>query len=124
VAIPVSSAVALLLDDLAVQVDPLAAHGLFLSPFARLSFADKARALRLLDEDQVIGNAIGETHYISGVLVALVAFMAFSEAPTYDAAEGKLRRFPVGWQISGYYGPARGHPDFRGYFQGRKQVHG
>jgi hypothetical protein len=122
--VPVSSGVALLLDHFALQVDPTAVHGGFLSPFARLSFAEKARALRLLDEDQVIGDAVGETHYVSGVLVALVAFMAFSEAPMFDAATGRLRATPVGWRITGYQGPAHGRADFRGYFQGRRRVHG
>lgn len=122
VAIPVSSAVALLLDDFAVQVAPLAVRGAFVSPFARLSFADKGRALRLLDEDQVIGDVIGETRYLSGLLVSLVAFMAFSEAPVFDPVTRGLRGAPVGWQLCSYDGPARGHAEFRGYFQGRKRV--
>jgi hypothetical protein len=124
VTVSVSSAVALLLDDFAVQVDPLAVRGGFLSPFPRLSFAEKARALRLLDEDEVIGDVIGETRYLSGLLVPLVAFMALSEAPVFDPTTGGLPGTPVGWQISSYHGPARGHAEFRGYFQGRKRVRG
>jgi hypothetical protein len=99
-------------------------HGEFLSPLARLSFAEKARALRLLDEDKVIGDLIGETRYLSGLLVPLLAFMAFSEAPVFDPSTAGLRATPVGWQISAYDGPAHGHAEFRGYFHGRKRVRG
>jgi hypothetical protein len=124
VTVPVSSAVALLLDDFALQTNPLALHGEFLSPFARLSFAEKAGALRLLDEDHVIGDVIGETRYLSALLIPLMAFIAFSDAPVFDPAAGRLTGTPVGWRIASYGGPVRGHAEFRGYFQGRKRVRG
>jgi hypothetical protein len=124
VTVPVSSAVALLLDDFALQVNPVGLRGGFLSPLARLSFAEKGRALRLLDEDRVIGDLIGETRYLSGLLVPLLAFLAISEAPGFDPVTRALRGTPVGWQMSDYNGPARGHAEFRGYFQGRQWVRG
>jgi hypothetical protein len=99
--VAVSSAVALLLDDFAVQVNPLALRGEFLSPFARLSFAEKAGALRLLDEDRVVGDVLGETRYLSALLIPLMAFMAFSDAPVFDRAIGGLSGTPAGWQIAG-----------------------
>jgi hypothetical protein len=120
--VPVTSAVAILLDDFAVQANPAASRGAFLSPLARLSFDEKATAMRLLDEDAGIGEVIGESRYLSGLLVPLLAFMAFSEAPEFDAATGRLGATPTGWQISSYRGPARGHHDFRGYFQGRRKA--
>lgn len=119
--VPVSTATALLLDDFAQQVDPLS-RGPFVSPFARLSDADKARALQRFDEDQVVARAVGELRYVSAVLLPVLAFMAFSEAPAYDPATRTLRRTPVGWDIAGYTGPAHGHAEFGGYFQGRKRV--
>jgi hypothetical protein len=59
---------------------------------------------------------------VSGLLVPLLAFMAFSEAPRFDAATRRLNGTPTGWKINSYRGPARGHREFRGYFQGRRKV--
>jgi hypothetical protein len=48
-AMPISLPVALLLNYVATVVSPAALSGPFLSPFARLSFAQKARAMELLE---------------------------------------------------------------------------
>jgi hypothetical protein len=122
--VPVSSAIALLLDDFALQVNPVASRGGFVSPFARLSFEEKAKAIRLLDEDPVIGDVVQEARFVSGLLLSLVAFMAFSDAPMYDPATRTLTATPLGWKIASYRGPVHGHPDFKGYLQGRRKVRG
>lgn len=47
--VPLSLAVAGLLNLLATQVNPAAVSGVFLAPFARLSYSEKARAFALLE---------------------------------------------------------------------------
>ena len=51
-AAPLSLPVALLLNYVATVVSPLSLHGAFISPFARLSFAQKAHALEQLETSQ------------------------------------------------------------------------
>ena len=120
--VPISSAVAVLLNSFALQVNATASRGSFISPFARLSFAEKAKAMRLFDEDAVVGGVVQETRYLSGILITLVAAISFSEAPMLK--DGKLVGTPVGWEICSYRGIANGHREFKGYFQGRRAVRG
>jgi hypothetical protein len=35
-----------------------------------------------------------------------------------------VKKRPVGWRLSKYGGPAEGHPELKGYYQGRKRVRG
>ena len=51
-ATPLSLPVALLLNYVATVTNPLSLHGAFVSPFARLSFADKAHAMEMLETSQ------------------------------------------------------------------------
>src|SRR5262249_56258857 len=51
-ATPLSLPVALLLNYVATMVSPASLHGDFLSPFARLSFAQKARTLEMVETAQ------------------------------------------------------------------------
>src|SRR5262245_50234852 len=51
-ATPLSLPVALLLNYVATVTRPASLRGAFLSPFARLSFADKARAMEMLETSQ------------------------------------------------------------------------
>ena len=50
--VPLSLPVALLLNFVGTVADPLSLEGPFLSPFARLSFAEKARALEMIEAHQ------------------------------------------------------------------------
>lgn len=116
--IPLSAGVATLLNALAVTVNPLASAGVFLSPFARLRFSDKAEVFRRL-EALDLGDAIapepftaasGNLRFIAGALLEFVAFGTYSE------------RTPVGWRLSGYPGVADGWDDFKGYWGGQRKA--
>jgi hypothetical protein len=116
--VPLSSGVATLLNAVALQVNPLASAGLFLSPFARLRFSDKGEVFRRL-EALDLGDAIapqpftaasGNLRFIAGALLEFAAFGTYTE------------RTPVGWGLSGYPGVADGWDDFRGYWGGRRRA--
>ena len=118
--LPASGGVAMLLNSYALQVNPAAASGQFLSPFARLSFKQKGEVMRRFESDALASGAIEELRFVSGILPGFVGFLAASEASVYDPATRSVRSRPVGWALSGYGGPAEGHPEFLGYYQGRK----
>jgi hypothetical protein len=137
--IPLSLAVALLLNLLATQVDPkTVTPGPDLAPFSRLSFADKARAFQLLEETQsdlvaaldvqvpapLRESVSGLFKYVGGSLLEFAAFGSFSEWAVFDRATRQLHGRPVGWQLSGYSpnGVVDGWDDLKGYYQGRRQV--
>lgn len=120
-AVPSSGGVASLLNGYALQVNP-AATGPFPSPFARLSFTDKAEVLRRLESD--LEDTAGELAFVAGILPGFATFLAFSEAGVFEPATGTLSGQPVGWQLTGYAGQSDGWPEFRGYYQGRRKVKG
>jgi hypothetical protein len=136
--IPLSLAIALLLNRVATQVNPLAVRGVFLSPFARLSFADKARAFALLegpDADlvQLLDTELPEPlhesvsgilRFVGGALLEFPAFGSYSEWAVFDPATKTLRSTPVGWQLTGYGGVSDGWDEFLGYYQDRTEVTG
>ncbi|HEV7897662.1 MAG TPA: hypothetical protein VGP31_07470 [Planosporangium sp.] len=137
-AVPLSVAVAMLLNLLATQVDPLAVQGPFLSPFARLSYAEKAHAMSLLegpDSDLVAlldtefpqplrSSVSGLLKFVGGALLEFAAFGAYSEFAVYDARSRSLTARPVGWQLTGFNPPrgSDGYDDLIGYYQGRREV--
>jgi hypothetical protein len=135
-AIPLSLVVALLLNLVATQVNPLAVSGLFLSPFARLSFADKAQAFALIegpDADLVAlldtelpeplrASVSGLLRFVGGALLEFPAFGAYNERAVFDASDRTLTGTPVGWTLTGYGGVSDGWDDLRGYYQGRTEV--
>jgi hypothetical protein len=122
--LPGSQIVAGLLNQLALRVDPSARHGPFLSPFARLSFREKGEVFRRFEADRGVNELEPELKFVAGILPASAAFTSFSEAGVFDRRTRRLTRRPVGSAISGYGGPAEGHADFRGYFQGRRAAVG
>ena len=91
--------VALLLNFVATLVDPTAVHGDFLSPFSRLSFAEKTKAFALLETEAAdVAAAIdgdltepvqdsisGLIEFLAGALVEFAGFGCFSEFGTFDA---------------------------------------
>lgn len=137
--IPLSLAIAMLLNLLATQVNPAAVRGPFLSPFSRLSYSEKARAFSLVEgaDSDLVGlldtkfpepshDAVsGLLKFVGGALLEFPAFGGYSEYAVFDTHTRTLRARPVGWQLSGYqpHGPVEGWDEFKGYYQGRKEVH-
>lgn len=135
--LPLSLVVALLLNLVATQVNPAAVSGPFVSPFARLSFAEKASAFSLIegpDADlvarldtqlpQPLSQSLsGLLRFVGGALLEFPAFATYNEWAVFDPATKSVTATPVGWQLSGYGGPSNGHDDFLGFFQDRREVH-
>jgi hypothetical protein len=138
-ALPLSFPIAGLLNLMATQVNPLAVNGPHLSPFARLTYAEKAKAFELIektDSDLVAlldvhfpeplkGSVSGLLKFVGGALIEFATFGAYGEFDVLDPATRQLRKRPVGWELSGYQpdGPVEGWDDFIGYYQGRTEVH-
>jgi hypothetical protein len=122
--VPSSGGVATLLNDYALQVDPAAGNGSFASPFARLSFAEKGEVFRLFESDQTVTDQAPELKFVASILPGFVSFMSVSEVGVIDPATRELSSRPVGWKLSHYAGPAEGHAELKGYYQGRRRVRG
>jgi hypothetical protein len=134
--LPLSLVVALLLNLVATQVNPAAVSGPFLSPFSRLSFAEKGAAFSLIegaDADLVSaldtqlpeplrGAVSGLLRFVGGALLEFPAFASYNEWAVFDTRTKTLRATPVGWRLSGYDGVSDGWPDLRGYYQDRTGV--
>ena len=135
-AIPLSLAVALLLNLVATQVNPLAVSGLFLSPFARLRYREKAQAFALIegpDADLVAlldtelpeplhESVSGLLRFVGGALLEFPAFGSYNERAVFDSRTRQLTGTPVGWSLTGYGGASDGWDELRGYYQGRTEV--
>jgi hypothetical protein len=102
-----SAAVAAVLDGVAGQA--------FATPFAALTFAQKAAVFAGIEGDPSLAP-------LAGALLALVAFLAYSEAGVFDPAARAPTDQPVGWAITGYPGVADGRADLKGYYQDRRQA--
>jgi TAT (twin-arginine translocation) pathway signal sequence len=122
--IPASGGVSTLLNNYALQVNPGASNGPFLSPFARLSFAEKAEVFKRFEADPGLSAQVQEFRFVSGILPGFVAFLAFSEAGVLDPATRQPKSRPVGWQLTNFVGPAEGHAEYKGYYEGRRSVRG
>ncbi len=134
--IPLSLVIALLLNLVATQVNPLSVHGAFVSPFARLSFEEKAKAFELMehtDADLVAlldtqlpeplrGSVSGLLKFVAGALIEFAGFGTFTEYAMFDPRTKKLRGTPVGWRLSKFDGVADGWNELKGYYQGRTKV--
>lgn len=136
--LPLSLVVALLLNVVATQVNPLAVNGPFLSPFARLTLAEKAAAFELLEgpdadllalldaglPEPLRSSISGLLRFLAGALLEFSAFGSYNEWGVYDGAARGLTERPVGWQLSGYQpdGVVDGWADFIGYYQDRTEV--
>jgi hypothetical protein len=116
--LPLSATAATILNGYAVQVDPTSQRGTFTSPFANLSFAEKARVFQTVEALQA--ESAGSIRFLVGNLPGLVAFLAYSEAGVYDAKRRRIRSRPVGWRLTRYAGVANGRKELKGYWQGRK----
>ena len=135
--VPLSGAIANLLNVVALRVNPTARGATFPSPFARLEFSEKAEVFRILEEDtgapdgdlpQPFTRASGNFSFVAQILPGFVAFLAYNEQGVYDKVRRRLTKRPVGWNLSNYQPgrvtPAEGWNEFRGYYQGRRRVKG
>jgi hypothetical protein len=120
--VPASGGVATLLNDFALQVDPGASSGPFLSPFARLTFAQKAEVFKRFEADESISGGLNEIKFVSGILPGFVSFLAWSEAGVIDPRTRQPTSRPVGWALSNFGGQAEGHAEYKGYWEGRKKA--
>ena len=122
--VPISGAVANLLNSTAAQVDPAAANGAFPSHFSRLSFANKAEVFNRIEATAGDDGVSAQLRFVGGILPGFTAFLAFGEAAVFDPETKKLTGRPVGWELSGYQpnGPVRGWNELKGYYQGRRKA--
>jgi len=135
---PLSSVVAMLLNLAATQVNPAAVNGAFLSPFARLSFDDKCAVFEQLEgphpdlvatldggmPEPFTETLSGTLRFLAGALLEFSAYGSYNEWSVYDPRARTIVRRPVGWRLTGYQpdGIVHGWDEFKGYYQGRKQV--
>src|ERR687887_127450 len=92
--LPSSGGVATLLNGYALQVNPAAAGGGFVSPFARLQFAEKVEVFRRFEAD----TEGSELRFVSGILIGAVGFLSHTEYGVLDPATRRLKAIPVGWR--------------------------
>jgi hypothetical protein len=117
--LPASGGVAALLNQYALRVNPAAIGGGFPSPFARLSFKEKASVFQMFESDPSLEGT--EVRFVAGILPGFASFVSFSEVGVRQPGH-KLSKRPVGWGIAKYGGPAEGHPEFRGYYKGHRSA--
>jgi hypothetical protein len=124
--VPLSGAVASLLNSTAAQVDPLAAGGGFPSHFSRLSFADKTEVFKRIEAMTGDDDAARNIRFVGGILPGYTAYLSFGEWDVLTPATGTLTGRPVGWDLTQYMPgrttPADGWPEMKGYFEGRKKA--
>lgn len=136
--IPVSIAVALLLNFIATQVNRASVSGPFLAPYTRLTFAEKAEVFRRLEDpspeltDSIAAEAIeslrpalgGQLRYLGGVLLEFGAIGSYIDWQIFDPRTRTVGERPISWRLTGFQpdGPVEGWDDFQGYYQGRRKV--
>jgi hypothetical protein len=118
--LPLSATAATILNEVAATVDPASLRGKFTSPFANLSVAEKAKVFQTVES--LPGESSGPIRFLVGNLPDLVAFLAYSEAGSYDPKRRRLRRRPFGWLLTRYAGVADGRKEFKGYWEGRRKA--
>jgi hypothetical protein len=136
--IPLSLAIALLVNFLAMQVSPASARGSFLAPFARLTFAEKAGVLERLEDPapelvariaaqtpEPLRPAIaGQLAYVGGMLFVLPAIATYIDWLAFDRQTKTMLKHPTSWLLAGFQpdGPVEGWDDHQGYYQDRQSV--
>jgi hypothetical protein len=124
--VPLSGAVASLLNSTASQVDPAAAGGPFPSNFSRLSFADKAEVFKRIEAMAGDDDATRNIRFVGGILPGYTAYLVFGEWAVLNPATKTLSGRPVGWDLTGYQPGMKtqvhGWDEMKGYFEGRKQA--
>lgn len=140
-AVPLSLVISLMLNFLAVQVNPASVAGSIPgSPFASLSFADKAKAFQALEDadsnllaaldtqapQPLKGSLSGLLKFVGGALLEFGTYTSYTEYAVFDKATKTATSRPVGWDLSNYMPgrttPADGWNEFKGYYQGRQST--
>jgi hypothetical protein len=140
--LPLAPVVAALVNLLATQVDPSSVTGPFLTPFSRLTWAEKGEVWRRFEGElpnlftpgvpgtrlpiissilDLLATLGGLLRFASGAVLEVTAFATYSEYHVFDPATRRLRARPVGWELSDYppSQPVEGWDEFIGYYQGR-----
>lgn len=124
--VPLSGAVAGLLNSTAAQVDPGANSGPFPSHFSRLSFAEKVEVFRRIEAMSGEDDATRNIRFVGGILPGYTAYLSFGEWKVLSAATDTLTARPVGWDLTQYMpgrtAPAHGWAEMKGYYEGRKKA--
>jgi hypothetical protein len=139
--VPLSALIALLLNFEATAVNPASVAGPFLaSPFANLRHDRKAEVFHRLEQtdsdlvalldratpEPLKESVSGLVKFAAGILLEFAAFGPYTEYGVFDRAAREARVRPVGWELSRYLPgrrtPVDGHPELRGYYQGRRAV--
>ena len=118
--LPASGGVAMLLNRYALEVNPAAGEGDAISPFARLTFDEKAEVDAAVRGRPALGRH--RFKFVSGILPGFVGFLAWSEAGVIDPGQRQPTTRRSGWKLAKFDGPAEGHPEFRGYYRGHKSA--
>jgi hypothetical protein len=105
-----STQVAAILNGLATSVNP-GGGGPLVSPFANLSFAQKAAVFQIMDGTPAL-------ELFGGLLPLFVAFFCYSEAGVFNPATRSLTGEPLGWTLCSYQGVADGRDELLGYLPG------
>jgi hypothetical protein len=140
-AVPLSLLIAMMLNFLATQVNASSLVGPFpTSPFANLSFDDKARAFDALEnaDSQLVAtldsgapqpmksSLSGLLKFVGGALQEFGAYLSYGEGGVFDPQTKTVSQRPVGWDLSNYMPgrttPADGWDEFLGYFEGRQST--
>jgi hypothetical protein len=140
-AVPLSLVIALMLNFLATQVNPGSIVGpIATSPFANLSFKDKAAAMEALEgtdsnllqtldsnaPEPLKESLSGLLKFVGGALQEFGAYLSYGEWGVFDPATKTVSKRPVGWDLTNYMPgrttPADGWDEFLGYFQGRQST--
>jgi hypothetical protein len=135
-AIPLSFVFTMTMNFLATRVNPLAVGGAFLSPFSRLTWAEKATAWSMFEQadPDLVGlvdaqlpepateTVSGVLRFAGGALLEFAAFGTYGEYSTFDRQTRKLTAEPVGHRISKYPLAAAGWDDLKGYWKGRTEA--
>jgi hypothetical protein len=136
--VPLSLVAALLLNFVATLINPTVLTGSFLSPFSRLTFAEKTQVFAFLEGEASTVAAMIDTNlteparssisglllFLSGALVEFAAFGSYSEFGVFDPTTRTLSGTPVGWTLSQYLAlapsnrPVEGWDEFKGYLGG------
>jgi hypothetical protein len=140
-AVPLSLVIALMLNFLATQVNPASIAGpIPTSPFANLSFKDKAAAMGALEAtdsnllatldsnapEPLKESLSGLLKFVGGALQEFGAYLSYGEWGVFDPATKTVSKRPVGWDLTSYMPgrttPADGWDEFIGYFEGRQST--
>lgn len=113
------------MNAMALTVNPVAAGGAFLSPFARLGFDDKVETWRRLEEDvRTESDDLSAVQLLYGVLPGFVQFFAFTELSAWNPDTRTLTGRPVGWEHAKYQPgrtvPVEGWDELIGYWADRR----